>query len=112
MNMNDVNAWAPYLNNPLTLAAFVVLVAGLVLLGMPKAQARNRMLNAVALTFIAAAISSLLLAAFSEYKRHEEPTKVNASKPTPQAPAPTSSTNIQMVQGSNNVLINKSESSN
>ncbi|UUQ65642.1 hypothetical protein NLK61_03040 [Pseudomonas fuscovaginae UPB0736] len=110
--MNDVNAWAPYLNHPLTLAAFVVLVTGLVLLGMPKAQTRNRMLNAVALAFIATAISSLLLAAFSESKRHEELTKVNANKPTPKTPEPTSSTNIQMVQGSNNVLINKSESGN
>ena len=70
------------------------------------------MLNAVGLTFVAAAISSLLLAAFSEYNRHEESTKVNASKMVPQAPVPTSPTNIQMVQGSNNVLINKLESSN
>lgn len=104
--MNDLNTWAPYLNNPLTLAAFVVLVVAAVFLSLLKARASLRLQSFVASAFIVASLGTLSLAALSEYKRQAESPKAAASQP-----APAGATNIQMVRGSNNVLINKSEKS-
>lgn len=112
--MIDVNAWAPYVNNPLTLVAFVLLV---ILLAMLKVPASSTFLKVLACILIVAVTAALLLASFSEYKRHEKPDVVSAGTPAPasiappvSAPAlpPANITNVQTVQGSHNVLINGS----
>lgn len=104
--MNELNAWAPYLNNPLTLAAFVVLVVAAVFLSMLKARTSLKLQSFVASAFIVVSLGTLALAIFSEYKRKVESPKIAASQP-----ALAGTTNIQMVRGSNNVLVNQSEKS-
>lgn len=106
LEMNELNAWAPYLNNPLTLAAFVVLVVAAVFLSMLKARTSLKLQSFVASAFIVVSLGTLALAIFSEYKRKVESPKIAASQP-----ALAGTTNIQMVRGSNNVLVNQSEKS-
>lgn len=106
--MIDVNAWAPYVSNPLTLVAFVLLV---ILLAMLKAPASSTFFKVLGCILIAAVTAALLLAGFSEYKRHEKPDVASAGTPPPvstPAPPPAKITNVQTVQGSHNVLINGS----
>lgn len=112
--MIDLNAWAPYVSNPLTLVAFVVLV---IMLAMLKAPASSTFLNVLGCTLIVAVMAALLLAGFSEYKRYEKPDVASTGTPAPASIAPPMSTralppakitNVQTVQGSHNVLINGS----
>ncbi|MED5611610.1 MULTISPECIES: hypothetical protein [Pseudomonas] len=99
--MNNLNAWAPYLNNPLTLAAFVVLVVATVFLCMLKARASLRLQSFVTSAFIVVSLGALSLAVLGEYKRQGGGPKAAESQAAVE--------NIQLVQGSNNVLINHSE---
>lgn len=112
--MIDVSAWAPYVSNPLTLVAFVLLV---ILLAMLKAPASSTFLKVLGCILIVAVTAALVLAGFSEYKRHEKPDVASAGTPAPASIAPPVSTpalppakitNVQTVQGSHNVLINGS----
>lgn len=113
--MNNAEAWAPYLNNPLTLAAFIAMLAGFVFLGVLKLKgAGSKLVTAIAGVFIFGAVAALLLATVREYQSHYEPSARKPGSAETQTHElkleNTGSTNIQMVQGSNNVLINKSES--
>ncbi|EJT85842.1 hypothetical protein PPS11_04405 [Pseudomonas putida S11] len=85
LDMIDVNAWAPYVSNPLALVAFVLLV---ILLAMLKVPASSTFLKVLACILIVAVTAALLLAGFSEYKRHEKPDVVSAGAPAPASVAP------------------------
>lgn len=104
--MNDLNTWAPYLNNPLTLAAFVVLVVAMVFLTMLTARVGIRLQSFVALVFVVVSLGTLSLAVLSASTSPAENSKVASDEPTS-----IRSNTIQTVQGSNNVLINQSEKS-
>jgi len=111
IGMKNFEAWAPYLENPLTLAAFIAMLGGFVLLGVLKLKGvGNKLVTAIAAVFIIGAMVGLLLAIAMAYKKPNE-----TVKPNPEANNSQSSTirtetpptvNIQMAQGSNNVLTN------
>ncbi|MEW7857551.1 hypothetical protein AB2M95_16700 [Pseudomonas chlororaphis] len=114
--MKNLDAWAPYLENPLVLAAFIAMLGGFVLLGVLKlAGIGNKLVTAIAAVFIIGAMVGLLLAIDKAYKKPNEAVKANSEANNSQSSTVRTESppaiNIQIVQGSNNVLTNNQEKS-
>lgn len=115
--MSNLDAWAPHLQNPLTLTAFITLLGGIVLLGLVRyAMNGKKLIAAIATVFITGAAAGLLLAAISVYKKKDEEAHTTSDFSKQQSVKSKNENpptiNIQMANGSNNILTNNQEKRN
>nr|WP_315448727.1 hypothetical protein [uncultured Pseudomonas sp.] len=114
--MKNIDGWAPYLYDPLTLVAFIVAVGGAVLLGVLKWTGVDKKIILAATVLYGLGFVSALILALSKGLNSPNPTPAPVSTPVktqPQAVQPEAppSINIQIARGSHNVITNGSEKS-
>ncbi|QXH52375.1 hypothetical protein KSS94_04400 [Pseudomonas fakonensis] len=103
--MHEWNAWAPFLKDPLTTMAFTAVL----MVSLIAYFARKKLLQASASTWLIALLGFVLLSTLTvALMRESEPRKPKSSSPTEASVPPVGhpSPNVQIVNGSNNTVIN------